>query len=245
MDGTEKAFLLIADISGFTGFMRQKSISLNHAKQIVVRLLKSVIDASESPLKVAEIEGDAVFFTASVEGDPAHAAATLRKNIDDFFEAFKAERDALDVLRTCSCNACVQVGSLRLKQVVHLGEVVRETIGSFEKFFGPDVILVHRMLKNSVGAKEYVMMTIPAFTVTGGIEGSRQERRTEEFEGMGKVETVVFTRAGDPAIQRHSESTSLRKLGWRWLISWRYLTDLLGIGRIKGDFRNLESEPPV
>ena len=239
MEGTERAFLLIADISGFTGFMSQKSISLNHAKQIVVRLLKSVIDASESPLKVAEIEGDAVFFTAIVEGDPAAAASAIRRKLGDFFEAFRSERDSIDALRSCSCDACVQVGSLRLKQVVHFGEVARETIGSFEKFFGSDVILVHRMLKNTVGAKEYVMMTMPAFAETGGIEGAREERRIEEFEGMGKVETVVFTRTKDAGPRSVPEPAPLRKLGWRWLISWRYLTDLLGIGRIRGDFRNL------
>ncbi len=242
MDATERAFLLIADISGFTGFMSQKSISLNHAKQIVVRLLRSVIDASENQLKVAEIEGDAVFFTVVVEGEPDVAAKLVRRKIGDFFDAFQAERDSIDDLRTCSCNACVQVGSLRLKQVVHLGEVVRETIGSFEKYFGPDVILVHRMLKNSVPAKEYVMMTVPAAHATGSFEGLQKEERFEEFEGIGRVKTIVYIRGGGVHMHKTTEpASSLARFRWRFMISWKYLTEVLRIQRIRGNFRNLET----
>ena len=239
---TEKAFLIIADISGFTGFMSQKSISLNHAKQIVVRLLKSIIDAAGSTLHVAEIEGDAVFLIAMVEGDGEDVARLVRKKIDDFFNAFQAERDSINDLRTCSCQACVQAGSLQLKQVIHLGEVVREKIGSFEKYFGPDVILVHRMLKNSVSAKEYAMMTLPANVAAGPLEGLRKEERTEEFEGMGKVKTVVYVRPGSPITEHSQPSSVVQRLWWRFVISWRYMTDFLGIHPFRGVFRNLPTE---
>jgi hypothetical protein len=39
MSDTSKAILLVADISGFTNFMKLHALSTNHAKQIVVRLL--------------------------------------------------------------------------------------------------------------------------------------------------------------------------------------------------------------
>ena len=239
---TEKAFLIIADISGFTGFMSQKSISLNHAKQIVVRLLKSIIETTESPLQVAEIEGDAVFLIAVVEGSEEDVARLVRKKIHDFFRAFLAERDSIDDLRTCVCNACVQVGSLQLKQVVHFGEVAREKIGSFEKYFGSDVILVHRMLKNSVGAKEYVMMTLPADTATGPLDGLRKEERAEEFEGMGKVKTVVYFRSGSDAVAETRPPSFGARLWWRFAISWRYMTDFLGIQPFRRNFRNLPTK---
>jgi hypothetical protein len=239
---TEKAFLIIADISGFTGFMSQKSISLNHAKQIVVRLLKSIIETTEGSLRVAEIEGDAVFLIAVVEGSEEDVARLVKKKIDDVFRAFQTERDSIDDLRTCVCNACVQVRSLQLKQVIHLGEVVREKIGSFEKYFGPDVILVHRMLKNSVGAKEYVMMTLPANSAAGPLDGLRKEERTEEFEGMGKVKTVVYFRSGSQAAKQDQPSSLVSRLWWRFVISWRYMTDFLGIQPFRGNFRNFPAE---
>ena len=62
--GTAKSILLVADISGFTDFVQHHARSASHARQIVVRLLKSVIDAARPPLKVGELEGDAVFFYA-------------------------------------------------------------------------------------------------------------------------------------------------------------------------------------
>ncbi len=57
MSGTSKAVLLVADISGFTKFMQMHAVSTSHAKQIVVRLLKSLMKASKPPLKVAELDG--------------------------------------------------------------------------------------------------------------------------------------------------------------------------------------------
>jgi adenylosuccinate lyase len=43
-----------------------------------------------------------------------------------------------------------------VKFVVHLGDVVSQRIRETEKLVGVDVIAVHRMLKNSVPAAEYV-----------------------------------------------------------------------------------------
>jgi hypothetical protein len=62
MGADSKAILLVADISGFTKFMKLHAISTSHAKQIIVRLLKSLMKASKPPLKVAELEGDLFSF---------------------------------------------------------------------------------------------------------------------------------------------------------------------------------------
>ncbi len=62
MSKETRAILMVADISGFTKFMKFHIISISHAKQVIVRLLKAIIKASKSPLKIAELEGDAVFF---------------------------------------------------------------------------------------------------------------------------------------------------------------------------------------
>ena len=43
--------LVIADISGYTHFMRMHSVVSSHAREITVRLLKSVIDWSAYPAK--------------------------------------------------------------------------------------------------------------------------------------------------------------------------------------------------
>ena len=51
---------------------------------------------------------------------------------------------------TCGCDACAAIGSLGLKFIAHYGSYVIEYEGDREDLAGPDVILVHRLLKNTI-----------------------------------------------------------------------------------------------
>ncbi len=243
MPEPSNTILLIADISGYTKFMNQHSVSLSHAKQVIVRLLKALMAASRPPLKVAELEGDAVFFYARANNnDIDKVAAQVKKQIVDLFTAFKKELRAIDSLRTCSCDACDHVHDLQLKQVIHAGNVEVEKISRFEKLFGLDVIIVHRMLKNSVDANEYIMMTDPMYNSMKDFYGLAPERRTEAFEGVGEVETLTFyprnIRADSTAVQQSSPSYA-QKLLWRIGITINTFRDIWGLEPYKGRFQNL------
>jgi hypothetical protein len=48
-----------------------------------------------------------------------------------------------------------------LKVVSHYGEVAGIAVKDHKKLFGKDVILIHRLLKNSLDKKEYVLVTDP------------------------------------------------------------------------------------
>src|SRR5258705_12412515 len=61
----QPTFLLIADIAGYTRFMKFHRASLAHAQDIVAQLLEAVIDASHPRLTLAKLEGDAAFFYMS------------------------------------------------------------------------------------------------------------------------------------------------------------------------------------
>ena len=107
---------------------------------------------------MAELEGDAVFFFAlTTEDDLPQAADAVKEQILRFFQVFSREINALQQFTACVCEACTNVGQLRLKQVIHRGEVAVEQIDRFEKLVGLDVIVVHRMLKNTVPSNEYLM----------------------------------------------------------------------------------------
>lgn len=193
MNGATNAVLMLADISGFTKFMKAHAIASSHARQIIVRLLDALVKASGPPLKVAELEGDAVFFYALAgENQLMDVATRVKSQLPRLFRVFKQEVEALQKVPICKCDACANVASLRLKQVVHTGEVAVERIGRFEKLFGLDVIVVHRMLKNSVPSSEYLMLSLPAWKAIGDFYMQEPEFRTEKFEGVGDVETVVF-----------------------------------------------------
>ncbi|MCH7639746.1 MAG: DUF2652 domain-containing protein [Bacteroidetes bacterium] len=192
MKSTQGVILLLADISGYTRFIRQHQAA-SHARMIVVRLLKALVEASKPLFELAEIEGDAVFlFTSVSEENPEGFASRVKQHMLDLFLKFDREVRTLQKIRRCDCDACNGVGELKLKQVLHQGEVTIEQIDKFEKLFGLDVIIVHRMLKNSVEASEYVMMTDPVYRAFGDFHGIEPERRIEQFEGIGAVETFVF-----------------------------------------------------
>jgi class 3 adenylate cyclase len=187
---THKALLVIADISGFTQFMKSHEGAANHAMQVVVELLRAIISAAAPPLKLAEVEGDAAFFYAICKenGDSARELAAIKKQVMGFFRSFYQTLHRLCAAYPCARNA----KDLRLKVVIHAGEVALEHIHGFDKLFGMDVILAHRLLKNSVPAQEYVLMTEAAYNSLGGFERLEPERLTEYYEGIGVVETVLF-----------------------------------------------------
>jgi class 3 adenylate cyclase len=82
--------LVLADISGYTRFMRVHTMSLLHAEAIITDLLEAVIDAAEFPLTLSKLEGDAAFLYATVEDDSRVSAAAqdILRQVTAFFEAF-------------------------------------------------------------------------------------------------------------------------------------------------------------
>jgi class 3 adenylate cyclase len=227
MESTQGVILLLADISGYTRFIRQHQAA-SHARMIIVRLLKALVEASKPLFELAEIEGDAVFlFTSVPEGNPEAFASRVKQKMLTLFLQFNEEVRILQQIQQCKCEACSSVGDLKLKQVLHQGEVAIEQIDRFEKLFGLDVIVVHRMLKNSVEASEYVMMTDPVYRSFGDFHGIEPERRIEQFEGIGAVETFVFYTSTllEELVRTAPQRTPRSSTGWIMKLRARSLVD--------------------
>jgi hypothetical protein len=62
MNEPHKTLLLLADISGYTRFMLGTSTALSHAQAMITERVDTLIAEIRIPLRVVEIEGDAVFF---------------------------------------------------------------------------------------------------------------------------------------------------------------------------------------
>ncbi|MDZ7269290.1 MAG: DUF2652 domain-containing protein [candidate division KSB1 bacterium] len=231
---TSKAILLIADISGFTRFMRLHRMAISHAKQIVVRLLQSIISASTPPLTLAELEGDAAFFYALSAGekDLPQTLAAVKTQIPQFFRSFYQALYQTRDLRLCVCEACMRVEELRLKIVMHAGDIAIARIEKFEKLFGLDVILVHRLLKNPLPAREYILMTREVYRQLDGFHELQPEKCRVDCEGIGRVETLVFypppELTGLPSTPVAATPPSLwHKLRWIAQLDWGFLRSLL------------------
>ena len=154
-------FLVLADISGYTRFVTLHGASFLHAEEIVTELMEAVLEAAGEPLVLNKLEGDAAFLYAPAAEHPREVGEQLIGQVLGFFAAFKARQQALIKAGEggCFCDACCNIGELKLKAILHSGAVVMKKVHQLEELAGGDVILAHRLLKSSLAAKEYLMVT--------------------------------------------------------------------------------------
>lgn len=189
-----RVILVIADISGYTRFIRHRAISLLHAEQIVTELLESVIDNAEHPLILNKLQGDAALLYSEVGTDATAAATDVLTQVRKFFAGFDARVALVRETRSnCSCDACANVNALQLKAFLHVGEIAIKQVRQFEELAGEDVILAHRLLKNSVPAREYVLLT-DDYRKLLRIDLAGATRLEEHAEGIGDVVAWVLSR---------------------------------------------------
>ncbi len=236
--------------------MKLHRMAVNHAKQVVVELLRAIISAATSPLQLAEIEGDAAFFYAVYPKDatqlPAWFAA-LKKQMLEMFRAFYHVKQSLSSLRLCVCDACLGTNNLRLKIIVHAGEVAFERIQNFEKLFGLDVIVVHRLLKNGLAMADYVLITEPVQRALDGFYEITPENFRLDYDGLGPITASVYYPPAQLitaplAAQTPARVSFLQKLRHAIKLDGRFLGELLGFSRRRTGFdltRELFLTPPL
>jgi uncharacterized protein DUF2652 len=151
----EEGALVLADISGFTEFVTATEIE--HGPPIIAELLETVIGRISPPLEIQEVEGDAVF--ALGPDSALGSRQSLLDVLERAFAAFRRRRQELAADESCRCAACRSVGSLDLKIVLHHGQFLRQEVGGRSQAAGADVILTHRLLKNGVAGRAYLLLT--------------------------------------------------------------------------------------
>ena len=141
----ENGCFLIADISGYTSYLA--GVELEHAQDIIADLMDNVVRCLRPPFKLAKFEGDAAFLCAT--GD-RFDGSLLQDAIESAYVTFRKRLRNIDQATSCKCKACHGMNKLDLKFVVHHGEFIKQRMGGREELAGSDVILVHRLLKNTV-----------------------------------------------------------------------------------------------
>jgi Protein of unknown function (DUF2652) len=211
-----RGHLVIADISGYTQFLTDSE--LDHANGIVGDLLNSIIGAMQAPLAVSGIEGDAIFMYGEMAD--GMAGQTVLESVELLYCAFASALENMILNTTCQCNACVNINSLGLKIVMHCGEYAKTTVGNMTTLSGPDVIAVHRLLKNRVeektGIDDYLLVT--QFCVDDlGVQSIVKSwtAHSEEYEHIGQVDGYVSSlRDVFEFQQRQTEVKVLQSEAW-------------------------------
>ena len=193
-------YLLLADISGYTGFMAgveqehgvDFSAGIPAAYSVLGALLEAVIEGAEPEFALVKLEGDAVFAAAPAASLDGQGDRVLER-LGTMYRAFTDARTRAIPASDHICTACPAVAHLDLKAVLHRGQAVRQTVGSGSDLLGPAVTVAHRLLKNTIreqiGSRPYLFLTDAAGSALGLSQLGIEHR--EEYADAGRIQGRV------------------------------------------------------
>ena len=172
--------LLLADIGGYTSFLRAVAIAheadafadgaIPDAYAMMSSLLDGIVGRLVPPFTLSKLEGDAVFAYATDPTLVPHGDELIACIVACYGE-FRRRLDAAHDIWTCQCDACLRIDALDLKFIVHAGPFVIQEIAGHPELVGPEVVMAHRLLKTEAaeiaGTGAYALLTLAAATRFG------------------------------------------------------------------------------
>ncbi|MFL7891904.1 MAG: DUF2652 domain-containing protein [Anaerolineales bacterium] len=138
MEQSQSGYLVIADINGYTVFLRDSE--LEHARGSLRSLLGLLIEQTKLPLRISGLEGDAAISYA-----PQGSFQQGQTRVELIEVAYVEFRHALDLMvlnTTCNCLACRNIATLDQKFFVHLGTFALEPFPAYTELIGTDVNMI-------------------------------------------------------------------------------------------------------
>jgi uncharacterized protein YndB with AHSA1/START domain len=181
LDGT----FVLADIGGYSTFLTDVGIA--HAKEITSHLFNGLFEGDRDTWKVGNIEGDCLFLYSESRKSPGEVFTYLRR----LYETFRESIEEIASGSTCRCGACDRSGDLTLKFVVHGGAFDTQEIAGRTELIGSDIVVAHRLLKNSVPVREYALVTrrLADIAETSGL---RVTPGRDEYGDVGAIDYVYI-----------------------------------------------------
>ena len=191
-----EAYLLLADISGYTSFLAgvgeahgvDFSGGIPDGYALLGAVLDAVVEGVEPDFEIAKLEGDAVFGVAAAAALDGRGESVLTR-LRAVHRAFHARRLEAREAGKHECTACPLVSNLDLKMVLHRGHAVRQGVGSRTELLGPDVNVAHRLLKNTIqariGYRPYLFLTDAAAAGLALANVGMEHR--EEYPDVGSI----------------------------------------------------------
>jgi uncharacterized protein YndB with AHSA1/START domain len=177
-------YLVLADISGYTAYLT--GVELEHSHDILADLLGMVAEELCPPLRLAKLEGDAVF-CVTTDADSIGGGALL-DTLETTYLAFARRRRTVALSSSCSCDACRRTPDLDLKLCAHHGAFIEHDVAGSRELVGSDVIVAHRLLKNTVtethGMHGYALLT-DVCAQAAGVSGLIPH--SEHYDDVGDI----------------------------------------------------------
>ena len=211
----KSGFLLIADISGYTPFIKNHSMRKkpiigkkiadfwdSHAHKLINTLLEEVIQNFEPVMQFNKLEGDAALFFLEEISDKNQMQDIYKKMVITR-ERFNSKVNSLQFVQSCPCDPCQQSKNLKLKMFLHKGYFNQTEIRNNQELSGEALIFIHRLLKNKVKSSEYFLFSGAVLEqLDKGLEFSLITQKIDDFgkqklgfiDFEGKSDTVVDNR---------------------------------------------------
>ena len=155
----KKGYFILTDISGYTEFLTRSE--LDHAQDALQNLFDVQLAHIKHPFVISGFRGDAIFMY--IPETNFCEPQTILESLENLYFVFADALRQMIYNTTCTCRACQNMSRLDLKMVIHYGEYVIQKLGDREELLGADVIVPHRMLKNSVieetGIESYALFS--------------------------------------------------------------------------------------
>lgn len=196
--------LLIADISGYTSFLRDVEEThrddafadgaIPDAYGLMSSLLDGIVAKVVPPFTLSKLEGDAVFAFATA-GDAVPRGQELLECVKACYGDFLSRLAEAGEVWTCTCAACSRANQLDLKFILHHGRYVLQKIAGSRELSGPEVVMAHRLLKNGaaglVGSRPYLLVSAVAASALE-LPVNDAIPMTERYEHYAPIETFAM-----------------------------------------------------
>ncbi len=187
---TREGYLVLADITGYTKFLVDSE--LEHAQGIISELTSLIVACLAPPLRFVKSEGDAIFCCA--ESSLLADGERLLEVLEVCYLQFSNRLGDMARATTCRCAACAAMDTLDLKFIAHFGTFAPHRVAGLEDVAGTDVILAHRLPKNSIteetGCRAYTFFTDPCLAHLPASLPLR--RHAERYESLGEAAGGVY-----------------------------------------------------
>lgn len=189
----KKGFFILTDISGYTEFLTRSE--LDHAQDTLQNLFDAQLAHINYPFVISGFRGDAIFMY--VPDTNYCEPQTFLEALENLYFVFADTLRQMIYNTTCTCRACRNMSKLDLKMVIHHGEYAIQKLGDREELLGADVIVPHRMLKNTVvertGIQSYALFSEAAVEASNLLQLAYPLiPHSEVYEHLGELDMQVL-----------------------------------------------------
>lgn len=185
----QRVLLVFVDITGYTAFVKRHKTNWAHGQYVITTLMEGILSEVSLPLVVSKLEGDAVFLYAML--DDQFNVGEIKCKLFDFFKVFRKKLDEQVNVNACHCVCCDNIDKLSLKMIVHAGSALVYQIAGFKELSGPDVILLHRLSKNSVRIPSYLLLTKSCYELLSFDQSFLFQKFSESYDQFEQIDTYV------------------------------------------------------